>query len=816
MHLCKKWFPSISLSCLFVMVFVMSVPLIGQRTGGNDIKGTVKDAHSGEALPFANVMIKGTHWGTATNTDGYFVLVNVPVGPCTLTINYIGYVPHIVPLQNKSGDEIDLTIEMEPTVLELEGVTITAQAEILAPSTKEVSLITLSPRQLSTLPSIGEADVFRAIQLLPGISGASDGESGLYVRGGTPDQNLVLFDGMTIYHVDHFFGFFSAFNADAIKDIQIFKGGFPAEYGGRISSVVNLTGKTGDENRLRFGTGANLLSAHGALELPVFGMGTFLLTARRSYTDFIRSSLYSDIYGLMTGEESGSIGPGVRGGQRFGDMQQAEFQPAFYFYDLNSKLTLSASPKDIFTLSFYSGKDDLDKSQDYSDMPLRFADTGESATMEIKDFTKWGNLGISGKWSRQWSSRFHTDILVAYSKYFSEYDRSTSMDTPRMPNDSTALRRGFGFASVQDNEVKDMTYRLDMDWYVTPSHALKMGTWISQFDSRYKATMNDTIAFMDQANSAWQVAGYLQDRWKIKDLELTLGIRVSHYQETQQMYYEPRVSLTYNIKDRLRFKGAWGHYYQFVNRIVNENVTEGSRDFWLLSDENLEPSFAEHRILGVSYENDNYYFGVEAYQKKLGNLIEFTRRYTGFADYSDFFFFGSGEAKGLEFLVQKKRGALSGWIGYTLGKVDHQFPAFNNGEPFPSEFDRRHEINIVSRLNLGKWTFAATWVFASGKAYTAPESQYFIPMLDGEVYSYIHVSDKNANRLPDYQRLDLSGSRRFESESWAMEVGLSIFNVYNHKNVWYREYNLETTPVTVTDAVLLGFTPTAYVQFNLK
>lgn len=744
--------------------------------------------------------------------------MSVPVGPCTLAVHYIGYTQKEIPLNNIPDGLPILNIKMNPTIIEGEGVTVTAQADMLEVSAQEVSQVTISPRQLSSLPSIGEVDIFRTIQLLPGISGASDGESGLYVRGGTPDQNLVLFDGMTIYHVDHFFGFFSAFNADAVKDIQVFKGGFPAEYGGRISSVVNLTGKTGDENRFRFGLGANLLSTHAALEIPLFDRGTFLFAVRRSFTDFIRSSLYDDIYGLVTGEESGTgqVGRGVqgRGMGRGGFMQSAEFKPKFYFYDLNSKLTLTMSPRDIMTFSFYSGKDDLDKSQDFSDMSFRFA--GEDATMGIEDFTRWGNIGTSGKWSRQWGDRFHTDMLFAYSKYFSEYDRSMSMNAPSFSNDSTAIRRGLGFASVQDNDVKDMTYRIDASWHVAPSHTLKFGTWISQFDSRYRATMNDTISFIDRQDQAWQAAGYLQDKWKIKNLELTLGLRASHYQETQKMYFEPRASFAYRFNDRFQLKGAWGHYYQFVNRIVNENVTESNRDFWLLSDADLKPSFSEHRILGLSYENTAYYFGIEAYQKSMENLIEFTRRFTGRADYSDFFFFGSGQAMGLEVLAQKKRGSLNGWIGYTLGKVEHEFPAFNNGEPFPAEYDRRHEINAVARWDIGKWTFAATWVYASGRAYTSPESQYTISMLDGSVYSYIHVSDKNANRLQDYQRLDLSVSRRFESESLATEVGVSIFNVYNHRNVWYREYNLDTTPVTVTDAVLLGFTPTVYVQFKLK
>ncbi len=264
------------------------------------------------------------------------------------------------------------------------------------------------------------------------------------------------------------------------------------------------------------------------------------------------------------------------------------------------------------------------------------------------------------------------------------------------------------------------------------------------------------------------------------------------------------------------FKGAWGNYYQFVNRIANENVTEGSRDFWLLADKNLKPAFAEHQILGLSYENINYYLSVEGYRKDMDNLIEFSRRFQRGANFGNRFFFGTGVAEGLEFLVQKKRGRLTGWVGYTLGRVDHTFPAFNDGDPFPADHDRKHEINVVAQMNIGVWNFAATWVFASGKAYTAPESQYFIDMLDGQSFSYIHVSDKNANRLPDYQRLDLSASRKFESDHWSTEVGISVFNAYNYKNVWYREYNLDTYPITVADAVMLGLTPTFYVQVNLR
>ena len=792
----------------------------------NDIKGYVKDAKSGEALPYANIILKGTNRGTTTNTDGYFVLVNVPVGICSLQVNYIGYKPQLIKLDNVATGLPLIIIKMEPTVINVQGVTVIAQAEMLDASSKQVSQLTFSPRQLSSLPSIGEVDVFRTMQLLPGISGASEGESGLYIRGGTPDQNLVIFDGMTIYHVDHFFGFFSAFNADAIKDIQLYKGGFPAEYGGRISSVVNLTGKTGNQNNIQFGYGANLLSAHAYFETPLWDKGTFLITGRRSYTDFIRSPLYDSIYGLMTGdEEGGAAGGPVRGGRFGGDQQQGEFVPSFYFYDLNSKLTLNPTAKDIFTFSFYSGKDDLDKSQTFDDFGLQMRNTDTEASLETTDFTRWGNLGFSGKWSRQWHDRFHVDLLAAHSTYFSEYDRSSDVTAlAPVAGDSANQRRSFSNASTEDNTVKDFSYKLDADWQMMQSFRVDFGLHASQFDNQYTAVRNDSIEIFSRDSQSWLYSAYVQNNWKVKNLDITVGLRGSSYQKTDELYYEPRASFNYQLTDNLQLKGAWGHYYQFVNRITSEDVTQGSRDFWLLADEDFNPGFAEHRILGLNYENTNYVFSIEAYQKDLEDLIEFSRRYVVAAGQPrdrrlmpvDNFFIGTGEAKGIELLLQKKRGALTGWLGYTLGKVDYNFPAINNGLIFPANHDRRHEVNLVAKYNWGVYTFAATWVYASGSPYTSPESQYFIPLLDGEVNSYIHVSDKNATRLPAYHRLDLSASRRFESDNWATELGVSIFNVYNRKNVWYRDYNLDTTPVTITDVLMLGFTPTVYVQMNLK
>ncbi|MCK5148941.1 TonB-dependent receptor [bacterium] len=784
-----------------------------------DISGTIRDAKSGETLPYANVMIKGTNIGTATNADGYFVLVDVPKGRYTLRVQYIGCVPKEVIVSNLDGKPAQLIIKMEPTLIMGQGITVEGQAQMMD-ATQEVSRISISPRQISSLPNIGEVDVFRTLQLLPGVSAVNDGSSGLYVRGGTPDQNLVLFDGMTIYHVDHFFGFFSAFNADALKDIQLMKGGFPAEYGGRISSVVNLVGKNGDSNRMQFSGGANLLSAHAAIQTPISDWGTFILTGRRSFADFIQSGLYKDIYEMVTGDEGMQAGGrvGQRGG-RMGGVNSTEFMPSFYFYDINARLNITPTFRDQFTLSLYTGKDNLDNSRDYSDIGMGFSDTGESATLSTTDLTEWGNMGASGEWARQWTDRFQTDLLLAYSQYFSRADKDMRMEGFSRPGvDSTGALRGMAMATEEDNDVRDWSLKLNADWHATPRHHLQFGLGYSRFKSEYIASINDTVTLLNRYSEANQVIGFIQDRWKLDPLEITMGLRATWYQPTEKTYVEPRLSASLALSKSLSLKGAWGQYNQFVNQIANENFTQGSRDFWLLADDELKPTWAEHYILGLSYELRDWVFSTEAYYKNMDNLIEYTRRFRGRPgeNSGDVFYIGDGTAKGIEFLAQKRRGSITGWLGYTLGRVDHTFEVFNEGNPFPADHDRTHELNLVAKYNKGPWSFGATLVYATGQAYTAPESQYSINTLNGDEYSYIHVSEKNAFRLPDYFRMDLSVSRHLHSSFWDAEIGISTFNTTNHRNVWYREYNLDTSPLTVTDVLMLGFTPTLFVQFSRK
>jgi hypothetical protein len=307
---------------------------------------------------------------------------------------------------------------------------------------------------------------------------------------------------------------------------------------------------------------------------------------------------------------------------------------------------------------------------------------------------------------------------------------------------------------------------------------------------------------------------YLQNKFELKKFTVIAGVRASYYNNTRDVKAEPRISVSYPVTSGFTIQGAFGLFNQYVIRVTNENITEGSRDFWLLTEDKFKPLTAAMFNLGISYETGVYLISAEGYYKDLAHLAEFTRRFNNFENTSDFFFEGSGSTRGLEFLLQKKSGSLSGWITYTLSGARKKFDIYNGGRSFPSNEDRRHELKNVLKYNLGNWTFANTTVYSSGRPYTAAESQYYLEMLNGEKTSYVHVGDKNAERLPDYFRVDVSASYEIKFDFFSLETGLSLFNLTNHVNIWRREYNLQTFPVIINDVQTLGFTPTLFINFR--
>ena len=772
------------------------------------ISGIVKDKESGETLPFANVFVKDTNIGTTTNADGFFTLFDIPSETSTIQVQYLGYKVETLVLTPEMVKG-KITILLIPDNNQLDEVVVSNDSgQQIVKMNKSVSQISLSPKKLASIPNLGEKDIFRAIQLLPGVSGTNESSSGLYVRGGTPDQNLVLLDGFTVYHVDHFYGFFSAFNSGAVKDIQLFKGGFPAEYGGRISSVMDLTGKTGNSNKLSLSAGLSLVSANATVEIPIGEKANLLIAGRRSYTDILKSGLYNSIFDLYndSNQTNGNNLPNFNG------FQQNQTQPSFYFYDLNTKFSYKPSDKDIISVSVYNGEDNLDSSRENQNT---FGSGTEERTInsDIEDLLNWGNWGSSVRWARQWSDKLYTNVVGAYSNYFSQRKRINDISI-QLADSTNTNKSGL----VEDNNLKDFTLRIHNEYKVNSKHSLEFGGQLTMNEVEYNYILNDSITVIDQKDKGLLKTAYLQDKWSpTEKLNIVGGIRATHFDVTDEIYYEPRLSVSYKVNDKVKFKGAWGKYYQFVNRIVREDVTQGSRDFWLLANKENSPiSFSQHFILGTSYEVDDWLFDVEFFEKEMTGLTEFSLRFQsalGTDPNDQLFFEGTGISRGVDFLIQKKVGKYTGWLGYTLSEVVHTFPDLNNN-PFYSLNDQRHEFKIVNVLKAGRWDLGATWVYGSGKPYTAPNGIYTITLLDGTETEYVSIGEKNGLRIDPYHRLDLSATYNFNISSGKGEMGLSVFNLYNKTNTWYNEFEVVDNQVTETNVNYIGFTPSLFLNVS--
>ncbi len=781
------------------------------------VTGIVKDQDSGETLPFATILLHKTTNGSSANVDGYFTLFDVPTDTAILEVQYLGYKTRLFRL-NPSMDINDLEIDMQASATSLQEIIVTdTKKEQLLKASQGVSRISFSPAQLDKVPSFGEKDIFRSLQLLPGISGSNESSSGLFVRGGTPDQNLILFDGFTVYHVDHLFGFFSAFNANAIKDVQLHKGGFDAKFGGRLSSVVDLTGKDGNSEEFDMGFGVSLVSLNAFMETPFAkGKGSILVAGRRSFQSTFYNNLFESFAGTTEQANQGRGGFGGRGGQQ-------TVSPNSYFYDLNAKVSYRPSSKDLISLSFYNGQDDLDNSRNTDQNALRRnfggGDPNFTFTRESTDLTQWGNWGASGKWSRKWTDRFYTNTHFSYSNYYSERDRSNITTVTR--NDTTTIRNN---GTYEFNDLQDFSFKTDNEWKVSSKNQLEFGAQLTYNDIDYQFIQNDTLEVLNRADKGWTNSLYVSDRHTFGDkLIVKAGLRASHYSVTNKLYLEPRTSVTYLLSDKIKLKGAWSRHNQFATRVVREDIQQGSRDFWLLAnDETVPTSFAEHFISGISYETPSLLFDVEAYYKNLDGLSEYSTRLntTGFGrertlNYEELFYAGTGVAKGLEFLIQKKSGKFTGWLGYTLGSVKYDFEAFGE-EPFFANQDQTHELKLVGNYTFGKLTLGATFIYSTGRPYTAPTGYYELELLDGTSSGFFEVSGKNAVRYPDYHRFDLSATYDMNWGSSKASFGLSIFNLYNRQNIWYKEYDVIEGELLETDVSLLNFTPSLFFNWKLR
>ena len=791
-------------------------------THGVRVTGTVRTP-DGSRLPGATVRIFGTSPIAITDGDGAYVLeATRPTGRLILFAELPNFTSDDATIQVTGPLSTRVDFTLTPTFAS--DVTVIAEVPMLD-ATDDVSRIELAPEQVSVLPSLGERDLFRAFQLLPGVSGSNEASSGLYVRGGTPDQNRVEYDGFRVYHVDHLFGYFSAFNMDAVDTVELSKGGYEARHGGALSSVMQITGKSGRLDRAAGSFGAGLLSFNGVYETPLFNnRGSGLLAVRRSF----QGPLYDKILNLYDNNPvpgrpgGGGFGPG---GGRFSTFSS---QPSSSFYDINGKLLFNPSASDSVSVSLYRGNDNLDNSRSlqvpeglFDRLLARGIDPAErgldlDSTLDITDVRDSGNTGVGLVWSRQWSSSVLSEVSLGYSRFQDVRDRARQIGSNANP-------------SAESNLVDDVTFRATVPITLGVGHTFEGGVEVTGNRLSYslqsgqgqgaRLGASPLASVLDRDEGGRLAAAFLQDRWLIGSrLLLVPGVRLTHFDRTGGRYTEPRFAATLFLTDTFKLKSAAGRYHQFTNRITREDVLQGNREFWSLSDGTTVPvAEATHLIGGASYERGDLLVDVELFTKDLTDLTQFAPRFAAASDdldYDAFFYRGTGTARGGELLVQKRSGRHTGWASYTLSAVEESFPDLQ-AAPFPATHDQRHEVKLVNLYQMGDWHLSQTWIYASGKPYTEPIGLETLDRPFGGTIDRVVAGPKNGGRLPAYHRLDVAINREFHVQNSMRGVfSLTLFNLYDRTNVWYKEFEVIEDEIIENDIQLMGRTVNAAVTLK--
>jgi hypothetical protein len=778
------------------------------------LSGDIVDIENGERIPFATVVIEGTTKGIMSDQNGHFALEKVPADTAVVIITYIGYHTKRIELEPQK-DNPSLKIELKQQSVGIAEVFVTGRKDDKALQQSTITQeIKMAPVALRVLPNIGEKDIMRGFQLMPGVSASNEGSAGMYVRGGTPDQNLILYDGFTVYNVDHLYGFYSAFNSNAIKDVQLYKGGFDAKFGGRLSSVTEITGKDGNSKKATVGAEISLLSMNTYVEVPIGDRVTTLFAFRRSYQGY----LYDKISALNKSSTATSR-------PAFG---RATANKASYFYDLNGKVTFKATARDVYTLSIFNGTDYLDNTPQFR-MPEGGRDGGAppgggsfsgSISMDNTDFTRYGNVGASTQWTRKVNEKLTSNLLASFSDYYSTRDerRSITIDQNAV---STIRKSGI----LEDNNLIDLSVKNDWKYIFDDRNIFEFGGYGTYYSIKYNFQQNDTITVLNKEVKAAIAGLYFQDKKFFLDNALTVtpGLRMNFYGATNKMYFEPRLNASYKLAPKVTLNGATGLYYQFANRVVREDIMSGNRDFWILSDgKEIPVSSSVHFNLGVNYDLPDYLFSAEGYYKQNQNISEYSMRYRAIPQpgttiqATEQFFTGNGYAIGMELLAQKKAGKFNGWICYTLGQVKNRFPLQSDRYYFANQ-DVTNELKMVGIYKWGNFDFSATWIYATGRPYTAPVGAYTLNLIDGTTSTYYAVSDKNSYRLPAYHRMDIAASYRFKifnQKGKNNSVSFSVFNLYNRINVSSRQFQVVDDVILQSDISYLGITPN--ITLSLK
>jgi hypothetical protein len=717
-----------------------------------NIAGTITEKKSGEYVIGTTVSLisidtlsgRKVIRGTYTNKYGFYAIPEVTPGKYIIAISSIGYekFERIITLTNEN----DIRVDIQLINKDIRTEDIVVEAERNSTPTSRISTIDIKPEFINKMPFLFEKDVFRSLQLLPGVQQSTELSSGLYIRGGSPDQNLILLDNVIVYNPSHLGGFLSTFNSDALRDIKLIKGAFPAEYGGRLSSVIDMTMKEGTQEKISGEGGVSIISSRLTVEGPIGEDVTFMVSGRRMYLDLLLG-LYANI---------------------------KDEAPTYYFYDFNAKINYKLSNTDRIFASGFFGRDVLGTPQD------------ENEVFDIY----WGNKTGNLRWMHIVSPTLFTNFSLIYTDYTFQTDLSEKRTKQTLKI----------FSGIQD-----WTLRADAQYFPVKDHIIKTGveaTW-HNFETYAKSKLFDDVDFDAPRDDikTLDAAFFLQDEWNITPLlSANLGGRLYYFQNGNYLNFEPRVSVSYQLTENFSVNSAFAVANQYLHLLVRNDITLPT-DLWFPSTDKILPSRSMQGSVGLetTFFDREYLVTLEGYYKDMQNLLE----YKDNADFNfgvplqEQFVTGRGESYGIELFVNKRIGRFTGWIGYTLSWTKRYFDSLNNGNAFYPRHDRRHDVSFVLTFKANEnWELSASWVYGTGQAYTMPTGSYYFPFnLDGNdnpwYDSKYQYTDRNGFRLPSYHRLDFNAIYHYEWFGLPFQFYISIYNLYNQRNpfAWYIGYD---------------------------
>ncbi len=758
---------------LTLITAMMSILAFGQNF---TISGYMKDGSTGEDLLYATVAVEELGKGVTTNLYGFYSL-SLPAGEYDVAFSYIGFETQVQKVV--LDKDIELNIELGVNSNQLDEVVVVAERADENITNTEVSVVSLDVVETKKIPVLlGEQNILKTLQLMPGVASNSEGGSGFFVRGGAADQNLILLDEAPVYNASHLLGFFSVFNSDALKDVKLYKGGIPAQYGGRASSVMDVRMKEGNLKNWGASGGLGLISSRLTVEGPlVKDKSSIIVSGRRTYADVLARA-YSDDYAGTS----------------------------LYFYDLNAKANYKISDKDRLFFSGYLGRDKFGLDQFGFD---------------------WGNTTFTGRWNHTFNNKLFSNTSFIYS----DYDYGFDIEAGGLKVNLTAgiydynLKQDFNYYLNPSNKItfgwqgilhdfKPSTFTIDDDEQndAQAQRALEGGIYASneqKFSDRFSMDYGFRISSLSNIGP-YTSKELGQDSEVIEEVVYEDGEFYNTY-----IGFEPRANATFLLNDKSSIKASYNRNYQYLHLLSNS--TSGTpTDTWIPSSPVVKPTIADQVSLGYfrNFDNNTYKFSTEVYYKKLQNTVDYKDGAETFtaSNLETELVFGEGRAMGAEFLLEKTKGKFTGWVGYTLSQSLLRSDDLNNGEWYSARQDRTHDLSLVAMYDITpKWNVSASWVYYTGDAVTFPSGKYFV---DGNLVNL--YTARNADRMPDYHRLDIGVTWNIkESKKFSHNLNLSVYNVYNRLNAYSITFDQnEMGSTEATRLALFGTIPSITWNFE--